>query len=346
MPSQHLSAILLAGLFFAALGGAVRGASGGGPPPDMSIPPSILPALKESALARGIRLDGFDSYGSDSRLRVGDSVTALFTVFERSRYRQWIAEMKIAALTEEERDGNGDGSVVYSQTGRQMHYASGIAAMSLRILGPVADEPGTAKERGAFQDVRTRAAAHDAFLRLGAEGLCRVGLEIAARGREPQLLFSSEPFSPREIAEGKRKARAAGFTPEDEIAFGNGFEALEEFTTDAENIPGIVGIVSPAVDWPSIWTMLREMNFSVWSVFDWKTARSFTLEIAGKPASAYHLPFRIYMFGSNVSQGGWTIMAPRSPLVACGGIVGVWLQSIKHPENRMVMRLIAAHRGD
>jgi len=100
------------------------------------------------------------------------------------------------------------------------------------------------------------------------------------------------------------------------------------------------------VDWPSVWTMLFKLNFSTRSVIDWKNTAPVGSALLGDSAQVYRLPFDLYMFGSHISQGGWFVTAPESPLTASGGVVGAWLQSVKHPENKMFMRVISAHRGN
>lgn len=340
---RHYALLFLAAVL-ALPGTAAARESGSAPPPDLSDPPLVLPALRNAAASRGIRMDGFDPIGANGRLGVGDSVTALFTVYNGGRFRQWIAEMRVVEPTGAERR-KVDDAVLYTQTGRVMHFSSGVAALRLRILGPIPDSAGDAVEGVACPEQGVRVTTHDALLRLGAEGMCRAVEKLVSRGKDAQLGFSTAPYAAKDIADAKRAGSSSGFTGEDETAFAQGLEALNEFTTNAENLPGVMGIAGQGIDWPSIWRMIREMNFAIWSSFDWKSLRHSNLPMGGVSLPVYHLPFRLYIFGSNVSQGGWFITAPRSPLIACGGVVGVWLQSIKHPENRMVMRLISAHRG-
>jgi hypothetical protein len=216
--------------------------------------------------------------------------------------------------------------------------------MSLRILGPVSD--GDGGDSGAdCPEKEATATTHEDLLRIGADGLCRVILRFSGLGQSPDIGFSTAPFSPEEIAEGRAAAAAAGVTRDDELTFAAGAEVLDEFIDDAEDIPGIIAIASQGVDWPSVWTMLFKMNFSTRSVIDWNGTVRLAETPFGESVPVYRLPFDLYMFGSHISRGGWLVTAPESPLTASGGVVGAWLQSIKHPESRMVMRVISAHRG-
>ena len=107
-----------------------------------------------------------------------------------------------------------------------------------------------------------------------------------------------------------------------------------------------MGIATQGVDWPSVWTMLFRMNFTTRSVIDWKATDRIRESPFGASVPVYRLPFDLYMFGSHISRGGWYLTAPESPLTISGGVVGAWLQSVKHPENRIFMRVIEAHRGN
>jgi hypothetical protein len=332
---------ILAGLLAILPCGLARGAPASGALPDMASQLDMLPALRSAALDHGIRLDGFDPIEPVGKLRAGDSVTAVFTTFKGKRFKQWVVELMVLAPSDGNR-GVTEDAVMYTATGHRMQFRSGIAEMTVRIVGPMADGAEGSTE---CPEKTVATTAHQDFLRMGAYGLCRVVTRFTDRGEEPRVGYSTVPFSPADIEKGKAIAKANHVTREDELAFAGGAEALNEFTRNASEIPGILGIASQGIDWPSIWTMLREMNFNIWSVIDWKGTVLVDQGFNGDSMRVYHLPFDLYMFGSHISRGGWFITTPDSPLTVCGGVVGVWLQSVDHPESRMVMRVIAAHRG-
>jgi hypothetical protein len=235
-----------------------------------------------------------------------------------------------------------DGEIVYTATGNQVRFKSGLAQMRLRILGPVSDDADASAD---CPEDTASATTHEDLLRIGADGLCRVILRFSGSTPSPEIGVSNAPFTPEEIAEARRAAEASGISREDELAFAGGAEVLDEFIDDAEDIPGILGIASQGVDWPSVLTMLFRMNFSTRSVIDWKGTSRLDTSPFGPSVPVYRLPFDLYMFGSHISRGGWIVTAPESPLTESGGVLGAWLQSVKHPENRMFMRVISAHRG-
>jgi len=336
-----LCTLLLAGVLVDGPWDRALGALAEGQAPDQSANPVLLPALRSAALEHGFRLDGFDPFDAGRRLRAGDSVTALFMTSNGGQVKQWVVELKVAAPAAAGQGRSAQDVVMYTATGHQMQFRSGIADMSVRILGPVAEGdvgPAECPEKTAAT------TAHQDYLRLGAFGLCRAVWRFAAKGEEPRIGFSTVPFTPADIEKGKKAARDAGVTVEEETAFAGGAEALNEFTRNAEDIPGIMGIATQGMDWPSVWTMLREMNFNIWSTIDWKGTAPVDQKLIAGADQVYRLPFDLYMFGSHISHGTWFIARPDSPLSVCGGIVGIWLQSVKHPENRMFMRVIAAHR--
>jgi hypothetical protein len=312
-----------------------------GPPPDLSAQ-VVLPALRSAALDRQIRLGGFDPFLPGRALNPGDSVTSLITVTKGRHFRQWVAEVRVIGPSGGGTGRIAEGEVIYTATGDRIQFKSGITEVRIRILGPISDnDPATAD----CPERSVSATAHEDLLRLGADGLCRVILRFAGLGESPRIGYSTAPFSDQEIADARMAAEKAGITREDELAFAGGAEVLDEFTDDAEDIPGIFSIATQGIDWPSVWTMLFKMNFTTRSVIDWKATERVDQDLFDREVPVYRLPFALYMFGSHISNGGWFVTAPESPLTTSGGIVGGWLQSVQHPENRLVMRVISAHRG-
>jgi hypothetical protein len=312
-----------------------------GPPPDLSAQ-EVLPALRSAALDRKIPLSGFDPFLPGRVLKPGDSVTSLITVTKGRHFKQWVAELIVVGPAGGATGRVADGEVIYTATGDSLRFKSGISAMRIRILGPVSD--GDARTADC-QERSVSATAHEDLLRMGADGLCRVILRFSSLGESPEIGYSAAPFTDQEIADGRKAAGAAGVTRQDELTFAGGAEVLDEFTNDAEDIPGIFSIATQGIDWPSVWTMLFKLNFTTRSVIDWNATVPVDQELFDKAVPVYRLPFALYMFGSHISNGGWFVTAPESPLTASGGIIGGWLQSVKHPENRLVMRVISAHRG-
>jgi hypothetical protein len=350
MNRTHTIVFLLAGALSvlpcgAAAGAPREGGRRGESAPDLASPPAVLPALRSAALDHKFRLEGVDPFMTGRKLNAGDSVTALITTSKGAHFRQWLVEMKVVSPSSGGAGRVDTGEVIYTATGDRVQFRSGLAQMRLRILGPVSDTAGADAGHEDCPESSVSASAHEDLLRIGADGLCRVILRFSKVGQSPSIGFSTAPFTPAEIAEGKQAADAAGVTRDDELAFAGGAEVLDEFIDDAEDIPGILSIATQGVDWPSVWTMLFKMNFTTRSVIDWRNTSPVESSLLGSSAQVYRLPFDLYMFGSHISRGGWFVTAPESPLTASGGVVGAWLQSVKHPENRIFMSVISAHRG-
>ena len=337
-----LRLLVISGWFTMPPFGIVHAGPAGGSEPDFAESPVLFPALRTAASSHGIPVDGLDKPDPGRKLAAGDSVTALFLTSKSGRVSQWLVQLKVVAPAGTARDGHDGDIVLYTGSGNQMQFKSGVARMKVSILGPVTEEsvdPEDCPERSIA------AGAHEDYLRFGAFGMCGVVQRFTKSAKDLQISFSTVPFSPEDIAKGRKIEQEAGVSRDDEAAFAGGAVALNEFTANAEGIPGIMGIATQGMDWPSMWTMLREMNFNIWSTIDWKDETKVDQKVPGGSVQAYRLPFDLYMFGSHISHGGWFIAKPDSPVSVCGGIVGIWLQSVKHPENRMFMRVISAHRG-
>jgi hypothetical protein len=351
MTLMRTTVFLLTGALAGLSCGAAPAPRGGSPrqgswAPDLASPPVVLPLLRSAALDHHIRLSGIDAFQPGRMLHAGDSVTALITASKGSHDRQWVVEMRVVSPSNGAHGPIDKGETIYTATGDQLQFKSGLADMRLLILGPVSENGADSAAGPEECPARTAlATTHEDLLRIGVDGLCRVILRFSDAGLYPSIGYSTAPFLPAEIAEGRRAAESMGVTRDDERAFAGGAEVLDEFIDDAEDIPGVFSIAIQGVDWPSVWTMLLKMNFTTRSVIDWRATAPVDSTLLGDSAPVYRLPFDLYMFGSHISRGGWFVTAPESPLTASGGVVGAWLQSVKHPENRMFMRVIAAHRG-
>ncbi len=82
-------------------------------------PTGQSPFASVAALAatEHIPLQGFDTVRATQNLLPGDAVTVLFTLFDHGHAQQWLAEIKVVPLSEDERRAKPRQDVVYTGTG-------------------------------------------------------------------------------------------------------------------------------------------------------------------------------------------------------------------------------------
>ena len=318
------------------------------PPPVAQIRLATPPLARVVALAAAqhIPLQGIDSARDTQVLRPGDALTVLFTLFESGHRQQWLAEIKVVPLTDEERHAKPRENVLYSATGNEYRLASAPAAFALRMFGPFRDTDASVRPAEDVPEKRARFLVHEDFLSFGYDRYCELVLRLRAIGQEPRLGVMTGPFSEKDIEWNKRWAKKAGFTPEDESVCVKQAFALVEFLKIAEHTPGLKDIAVATVDVPSIWSAVRRWNFGVSFDFDFKNVQRLDGQAYGLESSnVYTLPFSLTMFGKRFAKGTWLATAARPPLLASAGVVGLTVGPPDNKEKYLELHVIAARNA-
>jgi hypothetical protein len=318
------------------------------PPPTAQIPLATPPLASVVALAAAqhIPMQGIDPARDTQVLRSGDALTVLFTLFESGHRQQWLAEIKVVLLTDEERHAKPRGNVLYSGTGNEYRLASAPAAFALRMFGPFRDTDASVRPAESAPEKRARFLVHEDFLSFGYDRYCEMVLRLRAIGQEPRFGVMTGPFSEKDIAWNKRWAKQAGFTPEDESVSVKQAFALVEFFKIAEHTPGLKDIAEATVEIPSIWSVLRTRKLGVYFDYDWKNVQRLDGKIFGLESSnVYVLPFGLTMFGKHVANGSWLATAARPPLLASAGVVGLTVGPPDNKEKYLELHVIAARNA-
>jgi len=271
----------------------------------------------------------------------------LFTLFENGHSRQWLAEIKVVLLTDEERRAKPREEVMYSGTGKEFHLGSAPAAFALRMFGPLRDTDVAVQSSEAVPEKRARFLVQEDFLSFGYDRFGELILRLRTLGQEPWLGINKGRFSEKDIAWGKRWVETTGFTPEDELICVKQAFALVEFLKIAQRNPGFKEIVEATIEIPSIWSVLRTRKLvGVHFDYDWKNVQRFDGETFGLESSkVYTLPFSLTMFGNLVAKGTWYATAARPPLLASAGVVGLIVGPPDHKEKYLELHVIAARNA-
>ena len=305
-----------------------------------------LPGIVALAAVQHIPLEGFDAPREQLTLRPGDAITALFTLIDGEHRQQWLAEVKVVPLTDEERHAKPREDAIYSGTGKEYRLAGAPAAFALRMFGPIRDSDAAATPSDSVREKHARFLMKEDFLSFGYDRMGELVLRLRTIGQEIRLGIATGRFSKEDVAKGKLWAEQAGFTPEDELVCVKQAFAQVEFLKLAQHTPGFKEIVEATLDLPSIWSGLRTMNFGVWFNYDWKNVRRLDGKNYGLPSSnVYTLPFGLTMFGKHVANGSWLATAARPPLLTSAGVVALTVGPPDKKEKRLELRVLAARHG-
>jgi hypothetical protein len=318
------------------------------PPPEAQIRLATPPLASVVALAAAqhIPLQGIDPARETQVLRPGDALTVLFTLFENGHLQQWLAEIKVVPLTDEERRAKPREDVMYSGTGKEFHLGSAPAAFALRMFGPLREADAAAQSSKPVPEKHARFLIQEDFLSFGYDRYCELILRLRTLGQEPRLGIMTGRFSEKDIAWYKRWVETTGFTPEDELICVKQSFALVEFLKIARHTPGFKEIVEATIEIPSIWSVLRTRKLGVYFEYDWKNVQRLEGTPYGLASSGvYVLPFGLTMFGKHVADGSWLATAARPPLLASAGVVGLTVGPADNKEKYLELHVIAARNA-
>ncbi len=293
--------------------------------------PPPAPAVQVAAQAAKMNLGGLAAPAARGPLQQGDQVTALLTLTEGKKAKQWVIELTVDELTEAERKRPFQSATLFTTTGHEFKYGGGRAALKIRILGPLdATGGGQKKEKiPAIQERRITVSAD--YLALGLDQVAAGNARLAALQKQnPKLKagpysISDTPHLPATLAAEKAKPKDGIIenTEAEARAFGGAMLALQEFFTTAQRTPGLQDVLMSVLDVPW-WAIVRnggklEIDFNNLPL------------VLPIPAADWGLPKEervegvAYLMGLNGKPTLLVLMAvtaPRPPLMAGAGIVG------------------------
>jgi hypothetical protein len=309
-------------------------------------PPAIRPeslaapgsALTARATAEALPLAGIDPWAENAAVRPGDFVVALFTLRAGGRERQWLAEFRVGAPAADGHDAPARAVTVHTSTGRTFVFSSRRAEFALRMIGPF-----SAATAPAVESRTARFPVQVDFLGTGFDRNCAVALRLHEAKIDLPYLVSDTPFPAERATRDAAAAHAQGVTLEEERAMAGTGPALTAFLALAERTPGVKELLGEVMALPPAYRWLTGGATG----FFFEPARMARLEpaawgVAGR--EVYWAPFRYVLKGTLAMRGGFVFTAARRPLLACGGILALVVESPVHPPDRLELRVLAARR--
>ena len=297
--------------------------------------------------AHHLPLAGFELGDANDASRAGDQLIVLFTIKEGVTSRQWLGEFRFAAPTQREeksKPGTGLGILSYFQsslktdTGHEFSFEQSPVALEISIQGPfTSDDPTTS----SIVETTARVLATRDYLAHGLAPMAEIELRLRARGKKnPGISLMFRPkYSAQQIVATKARAKEAGFTEDDERAYAEAIYALVQFGNLSFKTDGIDVITHEMADSPTLFS--GAFTNLVWPEMQLEDGANW-----GLPDSrVFRVPYNF--LSKTTAHGTFYFTAARPPLRNLAGFVGLTIDSTsKTPAKRLVMRVLAAQRGE
>lgn len=317
---------------------------------DLLLTPAI-PTIAGAARSRGIPTQGIEAGVASAEPQEGDAVSALVTLVESAKRRQWIVYLRLGDVSPE--DGStAPENVLYTSSGRTFRFGTHLVPVEVETLGPVRSED-TTQDVGGVRGSSARAIVNAEFLGLGFDRACvAVGKLKSARdagrvSQEEHFSCSAEPYDAESIRAGADVVRRAGLTAEDERAFAATVPALMAYVDLVNRTRGLREILFAIAERPSIWSIVRRFGIE-WSLsFKSSGVAEVDPVSVGLPEGlrTHQLPFVLLLNEHPALECVLLVVHPRPPLLTSAGIVGLTARRPGDDTRRLVIRLLAARRG-
>lgn len=309
-------------------------------------------ATRLAADRAGLPLDVFTTPGDRSELIAGDSITTVVTLTETNSLTQWIVQLRAVELTDKEKQTPPLGQWrLYTTTGREFDFAGKLAALEIRMIGPLKSGSSTdEKAMRAAKDQKVRIQVNSEYLRLGFDQACRTWLrvqkakahDVLLQKQNPGWACNSRKFTAEELVKGKRDGELLGFAENEERAM-------------AGTLPALMAFFGIALQTSELRDVLREVADIPW----WQLVKhggqpqinmTFLPQFAQGEPQAWHLPSEegiwflpviFNLFDKPVLACRLAVTVPKPPLLTSAGIVGVAAQRPDGKGPHLMIQVVA-----
>lgn len=303
-------------------------------------------AAVAAAEARKIPLNKVDAAADGESLNPGDSITGLITLWEKGKGRkQWVVYSEIVKPDPKDNGAKpAKPMVFYTTLGNKLEFKSSPVTVNVRTIGPFVDG---GNKQPKVEEESARFPLDKGYLSLGLDRAVAAALKFKENKEHTSFSFGPKPFSDAEIAKGKKLAAEAQITSDDERALCGSCPALLSYFDFAQNTPGLQDVCLKVIDLPSVWSMIRHVGVTANLTFQtekFRPADPFAWESAAK-APVYYFPMLLELNSQPALRLTLIVTSPKSPLLECGGIVGMLAEKPGEKETYLTFRVISARRA-
>jgi hypothetical protein len=317
-------------------------------------PTPPFPAACAAANTRGIPVSGIDPPATGATLAPGDSVTTLVTLHEKGRHAtQWLLYFQVTNnVPVAAAKPQPPPMVMYTSTGGHFEFSRSPARLRVRTLGPFPEPNAKRRSSPAFDDDSAAISVNQAFLGIGLDQGAAAVIRWVNAGRQTGgtnfmdlFRYSPKPFGSSRTNHDRLLAAQWRVTPGEERSVAGWMPALTSYFGTVQQTPNLQGIMLKVLDLPSLWSIVRNRGLKVYFRIDHDQADRFSPANWGLPSDSpvYSLPTVLTINNHRALTVTLIVTAPRPPLLACGGIIGLLAENPADKENYLTLRLISAH---
>jgi hypothetical protein len=280
-------------------------------------------------------------------LNPGDSITGLITLREKGkRQMQWLVYSEIVkAMLKDDLAREAKPMVLFTTLGNRLEFKSAPVMVNVRTIGPFLDSGD--KKNAKVEQESARFPLDKGYLSLGLDRAVAAVLKFKENKDHGNFAFGPKPFNDGEIVKGRKLAEMTHITSDDERALCGSGPALLSYFDFARNTPGLQDVCLKVIDLPSVWSMIRHVGVNANLTFQtekFRAADAFAWGSSGNSA-VYYFPMSLDLNNQPALKLTLVVTSPRSPLLECGGIVGMLAEKPGENETYLTFRVIGARRA-
>lgn len=299
------------------------------------------------AHANRLALNQIDAPLEGDVLNPGDSITGLITLREKGKHQmQWLVYSEIVkSAPRDDIAKEAKPMVLCTTLGNKLEFKSSPVMVNVRTIGPFLESGD--KRKTKVEEESARFPLDKGFLSLGLDRAVAAVLKFKDNHEHGNFAFGPKPFNDGEIAKGRKLAEASHITSDDERALCGSCPALLSYFDFARNTPGLQDVCLKVIDLPSVWSMIRHVGVNANLTFQtekFRAADAFAWGPSGN-SPVYYFPMLLELNGQPALKLTFVVTSPRSPLLGCGGIVGMLAEKPDEKETYLTFRVISARRA-
>jgi hypothetical protein len=308
---------------------------------------SPFPTVVAAARANQIPLQSFDTPSdSDSKVVPGDSVTALVTLAQKgARRTQWLLYLEVVEPGPNDKvEKSPAPAVFFSSCGNKFDFVPEPAFVSLRSIGPFTESVTDRKSPG-LQDKTARFSVDQGFLGIGLDRAAAALQRTVQTGTPGGFDFSDKPFSTAQTQQSRVLAQTVHLTSEEERALSGMIPALTSYFEIVQQSGGLNDAFLKIVNTPSVWSVVWNAGVQTSMVVQSDRIAPADAAIWGLPphTPVYSFPMLFELNNDSAFNVTFVVTAPRPPLRACGGVIGLLAEKAGDKDTYLTLRIVSAH---
>jgi hypothetical protein len=312
---------------------------------------SPFPAVVAVAQANHIPLQPFDppAAATGGKVAPGDSVTALVTLSQKGgRRTQWLLFLQAVEPGPRENAGKPLAPAVYfSSCGNKFEFPSSPAFVSLRSIGPFT-EAGPDGKSLVPQDKAARFMVDQGILGIGLDRAAAALHRTVQTGTPGGFEFRDKPFSKAETQESRTLAQTVHLTSDEERALSGMIPAMSSYFDIVQRTEGLKNILSRFVNIPSVWSVVCNAGVQTTMVIQSDRVAPADAATWGLPphTPVYSVPMLLAFNNNDAFNVTFVVTEPRSPLLTCGGVIGMVAEKPGDKDTYLTLRIVSAHSSN